>query len=327
MSSLIGQPEERWPLARAVDALSAAVRQAARPGWIWITGLLYPSVTLGLSGNWDGLASVIPQSKLYGADSWVSAIFAADDLGDRLQVMLLPIVIVPCTGFLFVPLARFIVGLARLGHPLAWTRAAGGKHNPSFAAAWRAGHGLTWSSFGLWLQIVLMMIGVILLFGLPLTFMVESLSRGDEEPLRVALIGAVLAPVLIFTLLYTLSLSVLYQLALHSLAHNRRGVGSALLHAWRIMRHDVWATARSILVDVLLFVVVYGMWRFVDGLIGGLPGGEYVMAFLALMMIGFLGVARAGYWARVYRALGGLSPEDGVPGLEERAQLTEGRTA
>ena len=37
------------------------------------------------------------------------------------------------------------------------------------------------------------------------------------------------------------------------------------------------------------------------------------LAYLVLTAIA--GVARALYWARVYRALGGLTPEDGVPGL------------
>ena len=35
------------------------------------------------------------------------------------------------------------------------------------------------------------------------------------------------------------------------------------------------------------------------------------------MMDGFVGVTRALYWARAYRALGGLSPADGVPGLAQ----------
>jgi hypothetical protein len=34
-----------------------------------------------------------------------------------------------------------------------------------------------------------------------------------------------------------------------------------------------------------------------------------------LLLYGFAGVTRAGFWARTYRALGGLSPADGVPGL------------
>ena len=32
-----------------------------------------------------------------------------------------------------------------------------------------------------------------------------------------------------------------------------------------------------------------------------------------------VGVTRASYWARMYRELGGLSPEDGVPGLANPA--------
>jgi hypothetical protein len=132
---------------------------------------------------------------------------------------------------------------------------------------------------------------------------------------RVLFVGLVLSPIVAILLIYWLAISVLMQLALHSLAHNRRGVGSALLHAWRILRHDVAATARAILVDVLLFLTIVAIWRMVDGLIGDLPGGGWLTQLLKLLLVGFAGVARAGYWARAYRALGGLSPDDGVPGL------------
>jgi hypothetical protein len=42
------------------------------------------------------------------------------------------------------------------------------------------------------------------------------------------------------------------------------------------------------------------------------------------LLTAIAGVARALYWARVYRALGGLTPEDGVPGLPQlEAPATE----
>ena len=48
MSSLIGQASGRWSLSRAIDALRDSARQAGRPGLVWIVGLLYPSVGIGL---------------------------------------------------------------------------------------------------------------------------------------------------------------------------------------------------------------------------------------------------------------------------------------
>ncbi len=42
---------------------------------------------------------------------------------------------------------------------------------------------------------------------------------------------------------------------------------------------------------------------------------SFVCLPLVPILLGFAGVTRAGYWAQAYRALGGLSPDDGVPGL------------
>ena len=120
-------------------------------------------------------------------------------------------------------------------------------------------------------------------------------------------------PVMLFILIYVLVLSVLYQLALNSLAQNRRGMASALQHAWRIARNDPWATMRATIVDLEIYVVVLTLTRLASLSSHPNPPAVLILAFSCLL--GFVGVARAGYWARSYRALGGLAPDDGVPGL------------
>src|SRR5205814_146529 len=159
MSRLIGISSERWSLARAIDALSTAARQAGRPGAVWIVGLLYPSITLGMSIAWNGLASDV------------------DDM-------------------------------AHLRPHVQWNVGSGAR-----------------------------------------PFLLQGLDAHD--PLKLLLVGLALGPIVVLFASYLLAISILSQLALQSLAHNRRGVGSALLHGWRIMRHDAWATARAVLVDLL----------------------------------------------------------------------------
>src|SRR5262245_66177033 len=53
MSTLIGTESERWSLPRAIDALAESARQAGHPGWIWVAGFFYPTLTLGLDLGWD----------------------------------------------------------------------------------------------------------------------------------------------------------------------------------------------------------------------------------------------------------------------------------
>ena len=48
MSLLLGSPNERLTLSRAVDSLAEAARLAGRPSWLWLVGALYPSLNLNL---------------------------------------------------------------------------------------------------------------------------------------------------------------------------------------------------------------------------------------------------------------------------------------
>ena len=116
--------------------------------------------------------------------------------------------------------------------------------------------------------------------------------------------GASIALILVYSFL----LSVLFQIALHSLVQNRRGVGSALLHAWRIAKNDPLATTRAIMIDsvlyltVLSFHVLYFMVFQLNTDDMGWP-----IRLPAIAVEAFAGCTRCAYWARAYRALGGLS--------------------
>ena len=123
----------------------------------------------------------------------------------------------------------------------------------------------------------------------------------DLETLSPVLVGLI-APVLVLVLGYAIILQVLNQLALHSLAHNRRGVASALTHAWRLVRASPWSALRATLVDLLLFFLVL----FVQGVLESLLPG-FIGWVLFCCVVGFAGVTRAGYWARTYTGLGGLA--------------------
>lgn len=326
MQSTVSAHHDRFPLARAVDALGAAVRQTARPSFVWIAGLLYPSVTLGLDPAWDGLLSRSPTQTLF---QWLRTAMhgAANVEGNTIEATFDPWAAVswmPCLGILLIPLYRLVVGLARVAPEAAWDEARGERHSPTLGAVWRAGRGLTLSAFVLWFQLAMTMLVATVVLALPSIFAMRFLVMEPIDPLqgsaqwaRFVLAAPLVGPFVFLLVAYTLAISVLCQLGLHSLAHNRRGVSSALLHGWRIMRADPRATGRAVLVDVLLFFVVQVLWRAAESVVSHVPGGTDVMWALHFVLLGFLGAARACYWAAAYRSLGGLSPDDGVPGLVE----------
>lgn len=277
------EPERCWSLSAAVDALGVAARQAGRPGLVWIAGSLYPSWTTFEIGTQVG-------RRLDG--------------NEVVQVGLFALVV-------WIVSWRLMAGLARVAHPQDWARwnEAHGRP-PRLREVWDAGRGSTRGALGLWLLISLMLLIVLAILLSPVGLSALGRPR-DLEPIGLLLIG----PILIFLVTYASVLSVLHQLALHSLVRNRRGVGSALTHAWRIARHDPLRTFQAMLPDLVLAITTSAAgW-----LVFGLFGGGTLAAVLIWAVNGFAGVTRAAYWAQAYRALGGLAPEDGVPGLEPLA--------
>lgn len=311
MSTLIGTENERWSLSRAIDALSESAGQAGHPGPVWVVGVVYSA----LVGMGFGVSFTFERPQA-GWSRGLVEVFRELPLTPLAALFLLP-----CLGLVLLPLLlpffRMSVGLARLGPEGAWKSACGDRRTPPLRTVWAAGKGLGLAAFGLWMQLALMLLGAAFVGSLPLSALAAVIGRSDEDPEAAAALGALFVPILLLLVGYAVILSVLNQLALHSLAHNRRGVYSALLHGWRIMRNDGWATARSVLVDLLLLVTVATLWIVIRG-VGDLLGhpGRVIAAMLGVVLLyGFTGVARAGYWARAYRALGGLSADDGVPGL------------
>jgi hypothetical protein len=290
VSRWLGIEGEELTLARARAALAVCARAAGRPSWLWIAGIVYPALDLVPGGVASYLHSFKSHAELSGMAS------------ERLAWVLLSIALV-------FPI-RLIVGLAAISTPQASSLLAHQERRPHLRDAWRAARGITLSGAALTLELWLMTcIGLSLLVAPPYFFLKGlGLEPGSE------LLALLLAPFVGVFLVFLALVAVIYQLALSSLAHNRRGSSSALMHGWRIARQRPWSTTRAALVDLVLWVM------------------QWVLIFAALALVltcvltpmiplvwvailGFVGVTRAYYWARMYRELGGLSPEDGVPGL------------
>lgn len=323
MSLLLGSPNERLSLARAVDALADAARRAGRPSILWLVGIAYPSLNLnielvqgvlalaeqfsGIELPWAGEMGGFVRLFAPGLSALSVDSPGSDELGPVL--LLLPLVFLLC---------RPIVGLAKISDPLyaESTVMLVAEGSASIQAArdvrlrrvWNEGKGLAVMAFGLWGVLLLLLFGAMLVLIGPVVAFLKLFGLARFSPLSAGLI----LPSLLLVLVYAAVLMVLNQLALHSLAHNRRGVASALTHAWRLVRASPLGTLRATLVDFVLFLsVLVASGIFAHALFGDTPLENFI--FLALS--GFAGVTRAGYWARTYRALGGLSSADKVPGL------------
>lgn len=172
---------------------------------------------------------------------------------------------------------------------------------PNLKSAWRRGRGLAIPILALVFQVMVMIWVATLVFVLPSHFLLLVLDPGDAHPLRflveILTVG--------LTLFYSFLLSVLFQLALHSLVQNRRGVGSAVLHAWRLAKNDPLATVRAALVESVLHISVFMSFMALYLVIG--ENHKLLFRAVAIALLAFTGCTRCFFWAQAYRGLGGIS--------------------
>ena len=289
VSRWLGVEGEELTLSRARQALALSAREAGVPSLLWLAGIAYPALDLVPGG-----IGIFVSEGAAGASVRIA-------VGTQMAVTFgLMLLVFP---------VRWMVGLAAISTPQGSRRVGGQRVGGTLREAWRAGRGITLAGFGLALQMLIMAcVGVALLVAPPYYFL-KGIGLQADSNLFVALLAPFIGVFLVFLAL----VSVMYQLALSSLGHNRRGAHSALLHAWRIARHRPWATTRAALVDLVLWIMQRAiLFALVFSCIG-----LVVVPIVVPALLGFIGVTRAGYWARIYRELGGLAPEDGVPGLGE----------
>lgn len=315
-------PKQLLPRLREVrEDLFDAVRQVSRPAWIWIVGVFYPEVAVNL--ELDKLLrqavelgeAVQGQGKAEASAQFTEfASVAAQDPGVRLSLLGLggPLLLALIIGApLLLAASRLFAGLASCARRDAWELTP----SPSLAHVWASGEGMSMSSFGLSVLLGLMKLtAILLLVGAPVLFFQGVLTGGGLED-HGALLAVIYLPIAGVLILYSLVMGALHQLALHSLVENRRGMTSALRHAWRLLRVNSSLSVAYVLMEL---ACVLAMTLSVAAV--GLTAGFICLLapatiFLSLTLHGFTGVLRAAFWSRAYRRLGGATSDDRLGGV------------
>jgi hypothetical protein len=168
--------------------------------------------------------------------------------------------------------------------------------------AWAEGRSVQASAAAIWIQIFGMMAcGTFVLLG-PVVALTALVGPDNLGPFGVILSGLAL----VLTLAYAAELGALHQLALASLVRHDRGVGSAVLHGWRLMRARPEHMRRLAAAEFTLRALILIAASFA----GYLAGGPWGLAQLALLA-SLVGSVRCRAWALIYPRLGGLSVSGG----------------
>lgn len=307
-------------LAEVRDHLLDAARQVARPSWIWIAGVLYPAFDLGLDVlhvNKSGGDSTTSTISLPGISlDGVPDLFAGDENSLKVIGGILVLVILALLLALGIALvaSRLSAGLASCATPNTWDELGGAAHPPGLRAAWAAGEGLTSSAFGIFVLLTLMRIMAILIVGLPLVLFHGVLAEGPSTASGV-LLGIIYLPLAGLLILYFVVLAALHQLALHSLVQNRRGMTSAIQHAWRLFRVEASLSLAYLLIEVVT-ILIFAVAAFVISLCSIVICCLVPLLPLCLLALtGLQGVLRAAFWARAYGDMGGATSGDTLGGI------------
>lgn len=276
-------PEPREPLG-----LADAIRGAAIPS---LAGMAYE--LSGLAWVLGGAAALTSLAALAGDPELVS-----DAVGSG----------VPIPG----PLVATGLFLAALPLLLVCSRVGGGAARLSIAPdperpttllrSWAEGKSVQTSAAAIWIQIFGMMAcGTFVLLG-PIVALTALVGPETLGPFGVVLSGLAL----VLTLAYAAELGALHQLALASLVRHDRGVGSAVLHGWRLMRARPEHMRRLAAAEFALRALILIAASFA----GYLAGGPWGLAQLALLA-SLVGSVRCRAWSLIYPRLGGLSVSSG----------------
>jgi hypothetical protein len=286
MSRWLGTQAPELRLSDAATALQAAVWQAAVPGWIWIAGIFFPSLSMLVGVTTTQFVELeTERGWSISWQPWLLAILAG-------PMMLFPL--------------RLQAGLALTMRPSALAELpARARRTPRLRECWNSSRGLLLPSLSLWLRLTLVLLVGLAVVVVPPYFFLKGTGM---DPHSVAFY-LLLAPFFALAGLYQFTIALLYQLALQSLVQHRRGASSALTHAWRIAANHPWAILRAGVVDFMLTVTVVILSYALSAGLALTIVGILLIPVLLFVMSGAEGLARAGYWARIYLALGGMPGE------------------
>ena len=172
--------------------------------------------------------------------------------------------------------------------------------------AWKLGKRDTVSGVGISLQIFGMMaVGTLVLLA-PLVFLSNVMDRETLGLFGIVLSGLALA----FMLVYGAALGALHELSMASLVRHHRGVGSAILHGWRLMRARPRSSQRMAAAEFASRIIIVGLaitvGRTVAGTVSGTAGWAWGTATLVLLGA-LVGGLRCHAWSLAYPRIGGLT--------------------
>lgn len=187
---------------------------------------------------------------------------------------------------------------ARLGAGLARGAAEGAERPHRLLRAWRRGGPVQLSALGLWILIAGMMASATIVLFTPLAILSGYATQHEVLAFpHVLLSGLGVA----FAVAYGAGLGSVHELSYASLVRNERGVGSAVQHAWRLIRNRRVTSRQLSFAEVSTRVAVVAAAVAV-----GRHGAPWAGVVTLVVLGALAGGVRAQAWSITYGRLGGL---------------------
>ena len=199
---------------------------------------------MGLAWVFGGAFGLLCVSALVPVERRVSATFESLLPGAAPEGLLIWLVAVVSAVLFSV---RVAAGLARIA-----SKGKGQSAGANAVRAFRLGGRVQVSAFAVWLQIFGMMACATVVLLAPFVLLSGIVQVEVLRPLWVVLDGLGLT----FALCYGAALGAVQELAMASLVRHERGTGSAILHAWRLMRNKRLTASRMAVVEMATRVAI-----------------------------------------------------------------------
>lgn len=270
----------------ASKVVREAVKRAPLPS---LSGLAFE--IMGLAWVFGALAGIALVSTLFAVEPRVSGalgrIFAVPS---PVTVALALIVTFPLVSLS----VRIAAGLARIA-----SEGRGQGKGANALQAFRLGRRTQVSAMAIWILIFGMMAAATVVLLGPLVVLSMAVDGDALGPFGVVLSGLALT----FALVYGAALGAVQELAMASLVRHERGTGSAILHAWRLIRNRRVTSGRMALVEMVSRVAIVLVAGVLAEYVGVWAGGAQLLLFGALV-----GGLRCQAWSLAYPRVGGLAP-------------------
>ena len=183
--------------------------------------------------------------------------------------------------------------------------------NADFSSGWRTGIELGWRYFGLWLLVIMLVLGFLLANALVAGAVILFAQGGDTARMVAIIVGVLLAlAAMAGMIVFIIAMSIINEFGERAIAIDDLGPAAALRQGYELLMQHLWQSALIWLISVAVAIAA-GIALAIPALIIGVPLGALVFGAYAASGVSGTTIAAAAtaavIWIAVMWVLGSIA--------------------